>query len=80
MRFGVYPRIMISLHPQKSNERKLFGTDVLHAFEADFKSLKEIRFLNSAVDEVACDYKWVQEKTCKSLHGKNHHVILTDTK
>ena len=79
VRVGVFLYIAIEGHPQTNNKINIFDTDILHACEAACKYLKYMIFLNSTMDGVICESKWVQEEICRFLRGKSQHIGLTYT-
>ena len=77
---GKSPYIVLVGNPKSKNEINNFGSYVICTCDFASASLDDIRFLNSSVCGVSCEYKWVKETICRFLCGKCQYVGITDPK
>ena len=64
---------------RKTTKAIHFVTDKIHAFVSECESLRGMRFLNSAVDGVSCESKWVQVNIRMFMREQCQHVGIIDT-
>ena len=75
---GKSPYIVLAGNSQFNNESNEFCSNALHACDFSSDSLYGTRFLNSFVDGVSCDSKWIQETICRFTCGNCQHGGITD--
>ena len=75
---GKSPYIVLAGNSQFNNESNEFCSNALHVCDFSSDSLYGTRFLNSFVDGVSCESKWLQETISRFICGKCQHVGITD--
>ena len=78
MQVGKYSYIVLAGNPQLKNESNDFDTNVLCACDSASDSLHGVIFLNSVVDGVSCESKWVQDTIHRFISGKFQHVGINN--
>ena len=71
--------IRISVCPQTNSERNNFINVVQDACTNAYEILEDMRFLNSAVNLVPCEYVMIQEALLNYMYGDICYVGLIDT-